>query len=737
MTQAEIDALIEKVNKHDSLAVENIYWDRDSQLTDVEFETLIPYFDKLTVKAAFIDNSWRGDIYSDLAELKNLSQLYFYYADLIETEKFIEDGLLKLKYIDILGFYSCKIKKFPNSIFKLKHLQNLPIFNSFDNLPNIHFYRKNHKIDLAKVFEKVFQQNSNTIDYESFYWGFKFQEFIIILNSASDEFMTIFDENIDCDVYFLNPEKIYQSYQTAISVFKEVDSKLDCFEKENNELRCTTIYDGELISVYELKQRYSIGEKKYKDFFIDKLLKNVGGEGLLAEIRNEGKKEQARKTLQFDEKNKHIESIKISNFKLFNTLTINKLDKINIIVGKNGCGKTSLLQAIALGLIPQHSTDWIPTQYGYNYLNSLINSRTQNDDIYSEIILKWSQFESNHRLYKDSFLAEQELPHTYLALGYGENLFTNPQTGADIFMKDLAEGEGKTYSIETLFNNYNTTLPNPLEILNYLNNNSFEQYPTETKLELKEIGKILLETLNRFLSLQPIDNYRIEKTDFSFHFIDKKGTKLTLYQISEGYRTNIVLLTDVLIRIVSARKKLFVKPVAIENIFQTVKGTILIDEFDKHLHPVWQRTFLSALESELPNIQFFLTTHNVVALQSAEGHKALILNENGEVESKQIPVGYSIEALYKEFFGNQFFSNEVTAKIAKLKEYRNEMIQTKNFKPMDSPESEFNKLRIELLNKSYETALFAQNEYNQLRKLKENAETKTHKKTKKSAGVQV
>jgi len=202
-------------------------------------------------------------------------------------------------------------------------------------------------------------------------------------------------------------------------------------------------------------------------------------------------------------------------------------------------------------------------------------------------------------------------------------------------------------------------LPDPLKILDALQSAIYDKKYENNKNELSEILNILNQTLNRFLNLQSIENFKIQKSGHNYKFIDKQNIELNLYQISEGYRTNIVLITDIFIRILTSRKKLFSNKIEIKNIFKNVKGTIIIDEFDKHLHPIWQRTFLSALETELPNIQFVLSTHNVVALQSAEGHKAFILNENSEIDAKQIPVGYSIEALYKEFIYDKNFSNNI------------------------------------------------------------------------------
>jgi len=727
MTQTEINKLIEKLNSIGWINTADIDFVEEEKIAIEEFNYLFPFFDKLTIDKLILGGVWRGDIYSDFAKLKKLNSLIFYDSNLTETEEYIEEGFAKLQQLDTLGFITCSLSKFPSSIFKLKNLHTLSIYGSFKDISNIHFFRKNYKENIEQEFEDAFQYNILTANYEKFKWGYKFENFFIVFNgSLGFPFDTNCDQ-LDIDVYFFKSESLYTNFSSVLSVFKEMDNKLDCFKKKHNELDYTTIYGDETINIYELKQKYRIGEKKYGNHFIDKLLINIGGTELLTEIKNTEKKEQVLKTLQFDKNNQFIESVKISNFKIFDTLEIEKLDKINIVVGKNGCGKTSLLQSIALGLVPQHSTNWLPDNSSYNtFVNSVLNSKTRTSDSYAEIKLTWSKFESEHRLYLDSFYSDNELPQTYLALGYGENLFTNSRNGTDIFIDELARGDSKSYNIETLFNNYNVSLPDPLQILNSLTNWVSNKYSPETKQELIKICNILQKTLNKFLSLQAIQNFTIEKIGYDFYFVDKNQTNLSLYQISEGYRSNIVLITDILIKILSARKNLFLKPIKIEDIFKTVKGTILIDEFDKHLHPVWQRTFLSALEKELPNIQFILTTHNVVALQSAEGHKAFVLNQDGKLTVEEIKIGWSIEALYKKFFDKEYFSEKISNEIQKLVTMRNDMIQKNDYTALESKELKkiIKNLEVSLQTKMIANIELNQIEINQLNNIQNNEQTK-------------
>ena len=79
------------------------------------------------------------------------------------------------------------------------------------------------------------------------------------------------------------------------------------------------------------------------------------------------------------------------------------------------------------------------------------------------------------------------------------------------------------------------------------------------------------------------------------------------------------------------------KPFVLENVLRETRGTILIDEFNRHLHPEWQRRFLDDLRKVLPNIQFVLTTHSPIAVLGREEDEVQVLeiNEAGEIEIKK------------------------------------------------------------------------------------------------------
>ncbi|MCB9583902.1 MAG: AAA family ATPase [Polyangiaceae bacterium] len=104
----------------------------------------------------------------------------------------------------------------------------------------------------------------------------------------------------------------------------------------------------------------------------------------------------------------------------------------------------------------------------------------------------------------------------------------------------------------------------------------------------------------------------IEPAVFS---VDKGEEQLGFGQFSEGERMLIALAADI-----ARRAALTGHDPPLE-----APGVVLIDEIDLHLHPGWQREVLPRLTKTFPNIQFITTTHSpiVVASVPSESIRAL------------------------------------------------------------------------------------------------------------------
>ena len=82
-------------------------------------------------------------------------------------------------------------------------------------------------------------------------------------------------------------------------------------------------------------------------------------------------------------------------------------------------------------------------------------------------------------------------------------------------------------------------------------------------------------------------------------------------------------------------------------------AVVLVDEIDLHLHPRWQRDIIGYLSKAFPNIQFIVSTHSPMVLQSMADVNLYVLNrKDGKVTVKRSETtdfnGWSVEEILRD-----------------------------------------------------------------------------------------
>lgn len=103
----------------------------------------------------------------------------------------------------------------------------------------------------------------------------------------------------------------------------------------------------------------------------------------------------------------------------------------------------------------------------------------------------------------------------------------------------------------------------------------------------------------------------------------EENKKLFAWQLSDGERSIISIVFDI------SRRLILLNPKE-ENPIQNGQGIVLIDEIDLHLHPRWQREITKKLPELFPNIQFICTTHSPQVIGETEPGHVVSISETGE-----------------------------------------------------------------------------------------------------------
>jgi energy-coupling factor transporter ATP-binding protein EcfA2 len=129
--------------------------------------------------------------------------------------------------------------------------------------------------------------------------------------------------------------------------------------------------------------------------------------------------------------------------------------------------------------------------------------------------------------------------------------------------------------------------------------------------------------------------------------------RLPFSALSDGYLTSAGWLLDLIARWVefSLRHHLPVDA----NFMQTMRGLVLIDEIDLHLHPRWQIDIIARTRRLLPQMSFVVTTHNPLTLVGAKAEEIWILSSaNGRVSAApgvEPPMLLTGGQIYRRYFG--------------------------------------------------------------------------------------
>ncbi|MBL0708088.1 MAG: ATP-binding protein [Sulfurimonas sp.] len=335
--------------------------------------------------------------------------------------------------------------------------------------------------------------------------------------------------------------------------------------------------------------------------------------------------------------------------------------KINCIIGKNGIGKTQLLENMAKALIYRHS---IFLQDGdYKYISTFVQKHIQDKikdydlklpmslNINNEIIKdrdkdKWgyTNFSDISSKKKQNFVCDKPI----IFIGAKNRGFTKNIDPDNI--KILANSQGRfVESITRTMSYINGTGLEHEEIANWfvsrlMINPNFvvaeQNKANEVVMVLKLIEK--LEPSQKLLT-------KNESGGYSLSMIYHEGQLLIngipLDKLSTGFVSIIKIFQEIVNGLGSW---------STQDDLSQVEGIIFIDEIEPHLHISWQTKIINILKEFFPKTTFYITTHSPLVLAGLKDGEAYELYEEDKiVKTKKIENidNYFLSDIVNEFFG--------------------------------------------------------------------------------------
>ena len=364
-----------------------------------------------------------------------------------------------------------------------------------------------------------------------------------------------------------------------------------------------------------------------------------------------------------------IKSIKLINYRGAVSLNIDFHRQLNVFIGVNGAGKSTILDSLAIML------SWL--------VNRLKNTNASGQQISETEINngQWTAIIEITGVTEDSQEITWKIVKTrtgYIHAGERSN-FSQLNEYTQQIQRQITEHQGEINLPLFVYYSVNrAVLDIPLKIKtkhqfdslsayeNALTSGSdfrtfFEWFREREDLENEnrkyreaeikpegfcfpdpQLGAVR-ETIERFLP--DFSNLSVRRNPLRME-VTKKNKIVTVNQLSDGEKCLIAMLGDLARRMAIANPQ---NPDPLKG-----NGVIIIDEIDLHLHPQWQRFVVPKLLEVFPNCQFFISTHspNIITHVQPE---SLHFMEQTEMGIKFHPVqesyGKNVDRILEDLMG--------------------------------------------------------------------------------------
>lgn len=343
----------------------------------------------------------------------------------------------------------------------------------------------------------------------------------------------------------------------------------------------------------------------------------------------------------------NIQNIKITNFKAIEYKEYSFDKHLNVLIGDNAQGKTTILEALSFVLGTFFlGVDGVktPSLKAEQKRRKIISA----DNI--EIVMPF----------------KIEVQHTFNGESYSWFRDTNKKQGNATTYKNAKIFIDKVKELDTKLSDENSDNHINLPLISYYGTDrtkdrskhkdknsridgyygaldeetvtkQFEKWFRDYEDSVLKFGKdksLYNAFTNAITSM--VSDY--EKIHYSWEAKDilgklKNGNWIPLSMLSSGYQSIVRLTADIAYRAIKLNPHLGEKAVL------NTDGVVLIDEIDMHLHPKWQKTIIKDLKKTFPKIQFIITTHSPFIIQSLRVNEVI----NLDAQTLEDPFNKSIE----------------------------------------------------------------------------------------------
>ena len=295
-----------------------------------------------------------------------------------------------------------------------------------------------------------------------------------------------------------------------------------------------------------------------------------------------------------------IERIEIRNFRIIDHLVVDLLGRPGewrMLLGENGTGKSTLLQAVALALVDAEYRDRLGVSAA-----SCVRHRCKSGWI--EVTLAGTEEPIRLEFSTTGDWGGNADAANTQVLGYGATRLL-PRSASD------SEPESAFARVANMFDPF-VALGDAAAWLARQHTMRRDRFDAAARL------------LRQLLDEKAAAKLRMHEGAVQ---LCENGVWKGLDELSDGYQTVVALALDMM----SVLSELWPDMAAAE-------GVVLIDELGSHLHPRWQMRIVSSLRMAFPRLQFIVTTHNPLCLRGLQPDEIVMMRRRRDDEKRIVVV---------------------------------------------------------------------------------------------------
>jgi len=347
----------------------------------------------------------------------------------------------------------------------------------------------------------------------------------------------------------------------------------------------------------------------------------------------------------------HISRIHIENYKKYTSLDIELKKNFMLIIGENGSGKTSVLDAIATLLggylqafkdIPsteRHSItksdikldiidrdENISVKYntpvaiaGICNINATnINIRRIRQNTNTTAMTKLLKIE-NKDLFDIVKQLEKDDDNILPIISYhGTGRLWEQSNKKSSKMEKLTKYDGYKDCLNAKSNYRNFIV--------WFEKQERHSFNVRKQVPILEAVRNTVIKMMSMLTKKEVELFIYREDDLEIKYVDEEKRE-KVSTLSDGYRNIIGIVSDIAYRMAVLNPDLGL------DVTEKTSGVVLIDELDLHLHPKWQKEIVNILTTLFPKVQFIVTSHSPFIIQSQTSGSIIKLDESSEALS--------------------------------------------------------------------------------------------------------